>query len=100
MSEPRIRKRYDSEFKISAVKLVLDSGRSVAGIASELGVSDNALFIWKKKYIEDANNAFPGKGHMKPEEEENRRLKKELAHVTMERDILKKAVAFFAKETQ
>ena len=50
--------------------------------------------------MEDAGNAFPGKGRMKPEEEENRRLKKELAHVTMERDILKKAVAFFAKDPQ
>ncbi len=99
MSEPKIRKRYDREFKLSAVKLVLDSGRSVVSIAAELGISENALFIWKKKYLEDASNAFPGKGRMKPEEEENRRLKKELAHVTMERDILKKAVAFFAKET-
>ena len=99
MSEPQKRKRYDREFKLSAVKLVLDSGRSVSSIAKELGVSENALFIWKKKYLEDSNNAFPGKGHIKPEEEENRRLKKELAHVTMERDILKKAVAFFAKET-
>lgn len=99
MSERKIRKRYDREFKLSAVKLVLDSGRSVVSIASELGISENALFIWKKKYLEDTNNAFPGKGRMKPEEEENRRLKKELAHVTMERDILKKAVAFFAKET-
>jgi transposase len=100
MSEPKIRKRYDREFKQSAVKLVLESGRSVTSIAAELGISDNALFIWKKKYLEDASNAFPGKGHLKPEEEENRRLKKELAHVTMERDILKKAVAFFAKDTQ
>jgi Transposase and inactivated derivatives len=99
MSESKIRKRYDREFKLSAVKLVQDSGRSVSSIARELGVSENALFIWKKKYLEDSNNAFPGKGHIKPEEEENRRLKKELAHVTMERDILKKAVAFFAKET-
>lgn len=100
MSESRSRKSYAGEFKLSAVKLVLDSGKSVARIAKELGVSENALFIWKKKYMEDTNNAFPGKGRMKPEEEENRRLKKELAHVTMERDILKKAVAFFAKETQ
>ena len=78
MSERKIRKRYDREFKLSAVKLVLDSGRSVVSIASELGISENALFIWKKKYLEDTNNAFPGKGRMKPEEEENRRLKKEL----------------------
>jgi transposase len=54
---------------------VLDSGRSIASIATELGISDNQLFIWKKKYAEDTNNVFPGKGHLKPEEEGNRRLK-------------------------
>ena len=98
MPARKTRKTYDKEFKISAVKLVLDSGRSIASIASDLGISDNTLFLWKNKYLEDAKNAFPGKGHMKPEEEEIRRLKKEVAHLTMERDILKKAVAFFAKE--
>jgi transposase len=91
---------YDKEFKISAVKLVVESGRSVASVARDLGISDNTLFIWKKKYLEDKTDAFPGKGNLKPEEEEIRSLKRELAHVTMERDILKKAVAFFAKETR
>lgn len=98
MSEKRSRKRFDKEFKISAVKLVLDSGRSVSSISKDLGVSSNALFIWKKEYLEDTRNAFPGKGHMKPEEEEIRKLKRELSLVTMERDILKKAIAFFAKD--
>lgn len=99
MSERKARKTFDREFKISSVKLVLDSERSIASIAEDLGISKNTLFNWKNKYREDAKNAFPGKGHMKPEEE-IRRLKKDLAHVTMERDILKKAVAFFAKDAQ
>jgi len=100
MSANKTRKNYDKEFKIQAVKLVLESDKSVANIAEDLGISDNTLFLWKKQYLEDARNAFPGKGKLKPEEEEMRRLKKELAHVKMERDILKKAVAFFAKDGQ
>ncbi len=95
MSEKR--RSYDREFKLSAVKLILESGNSVESIATELGVSSNTLFNWKRKYLEDAKNAFPGKGKMKPEDEELRRVKKELLRVTMERDILKKAIAYFAK---
>lgn len=95
MSEKR--RSFDKEFKISAVKLVLESEKSVESIASDLGVSSNSLFNWKRKYLEDAKNAFPGKGKMKPEDEELRRVKKELLRVTMERDILKKAIAYFAK---
>lgn len=98
MSEEKLRKTYDREFKISAVRLILDSGRSVASVARDLGIAENTLFIWKKKYLADIEEAFPGKGNLKPEEEEIRRLKRELEHVKMERDILKKAVAFFAKE--
>jgi transposase len=94
---PEKRRSYDREFKLSAVNLILESGNSVESIATELGVSSNTLFNWKRKYLEDAKNAFPGKGRMKPEDEELRRVKKELLRVTMERDILKKAIAYFAK---
>lgn len=97
MSDKLPRRTYDREFKISAVKLVLDSGRSVKSIAEDLGISDNTLFIWKKKYLEDAKDAFPGKGHMKPEQEELRKKDREIARLKMERDILKKAIAYFAK---
>ena len=98
MSDRKTRKNYDKEFKISAVKLLLDSGRSIPSIASDLGISDNTLFLWKKKYLEDAQNAFPGKGRLKPEEEELRRKDREIATLKMERDILKKALGFFAKD--
>lgn len=97
MVERQPRRSFDKEFKLSAVKLVLESEKSVESIASELGVSSNTLFNWKRKYLGDAKNAFPGKGRMKPEDEELRRVKKELLRVTMERDILKKAIAYFAK---
>ena len=87
MSEEMLRRSYDKEFKISAVKLVLESDRTVKSIASDLGISDNTLFNWKKKYLEDAQNAFPGKGHISPDQEEIRRRDKEVATLKMERDI-------------
>lgn len=97
MSEKISRRSYDREFKISAVKLVLETGKSVKSIAAELGISENSLFNWKKKYMEDAKHAFPGKGHMKPEQEELRKKDREIAKLKMERDILKKAIAYFTK---
>lgn len=97
MSEKIPRRSYDREFKISAVKLVLETGKSVKSIAAELGISENSLFNWKKKYMEDAKHAFPGKGHMKPEQEELRKKDREIAKLKMERDILKKAIAYFTK---
>ena len=98
MSEKQTRRSFDREFKQSAVKLVLESGKSVKSIASELGISDNTLFNWKKKYQEDAKNAFPGKGRMKADEEELRKKDREIARLKMERDILKKAIAYFTKD--
>jgi transposase len=97
MSEKQPRRSFDKEFKLSAVKLVLESEKSVESIASDLGVSSNSLFNWKRKYLEDAKNAFPGKGYMKPEQEELRKKDREIARLKMERDILKKAIAYFAK---
>lgn len=98
MSERIPRRSFDKEFKLSAVKLVLESEKPVKIIASDLGISENTLFNWKRKYLEDAQNAFPGKGHQKPEQEELRKRDKEIATLKMERDILKKALAFFAKD--
>ena len=95
MSEKR--KTYDKEFKLSAVKMVTEGGMSLRKVSRDLGVNENTLHKWKKDYLSDQQNAFPGKGRMKPEEEELRRLKKELARVTMERDILKKAIGYFTK---
>lgn len=92
------RKTYDNEFKLSAVKMIVEGGMSVSRISKDLGVNENSLYKWKKDYLTDQQNAFPGKGRMKPEDEDLRKLKKELHIVKMERDILKKAIAFFAKE--
>lgn len=98
MSEKR--KTYDKEFKLSAVKMITEGGMSVSRVSKDLGVNENSLHNWKRAYLEDQQNAFPGKGRMKPEEEELRKLKRELHITKMERDILKKAIAFFAKEKE
>jgi len=91
------RRRYDREFKREAVKLVIDEGRAVAVVARNLGIHENLLHKWKKQYEEDPQYAFPGTGRLKEPDEEMRRLRKELADVREERDILKKALAIFSK---
>ena len=98
MSEKR--ETYDKEFKLSAVKMIVDGAMSVRRVSRDLGINENSLHNWKKAYLKDQQNGFPGKGRMKPEDEELRKLKKELSIVKMERDILKKAIAFFAKEKE
>jgi transposase len=97
MGESRGRRRYDRDFKEGAVRLVLDGGRSVRSVARDLGIHENMLHRWKAEYLEDREHAFPGKGHMKPHEEELMRLRKKLADVEEEREILKKALAIFSK---
>ena len=92
------RRKYDRAFKIEAVKLVTERGTSVAEAARNLGIHENLLHKWKNQYLEDATDAFPGKGRLKPQDEELRRLSKKLADVEEERDILKKALAIFSKE--
>jgi len=91
------RRKYDKEFKIQAVKLLLESGKTTKEVADNLGVCSGILTRWKREYREDAENAFPGMGKLKPEDEEMRKLKKENADLRQERDILKKALAIFSK---
>ena len=92
------RRKFDANFKREAVRLITTGGRRASVVARNLGISANLLHRWKKQYMEDPAYAFPGKGHLKPEDEELRRLKKQLADVTEERDILKKALAIFSKK--
>ena len=91
------RRSYDSDFKRDAVKLVVVGGRVASEVAKGLGINENVLYRWIKQYREDAENAFPGKGNLKPEDEELRRLRRELLDVKEERDILKKVVSIFSK---
>jgi transposase len=95
----RPRKTYAPEFKLAAVKMILEQKLSVAEVARRLGVSQNLLHTWKKAVLADGVNAFPGSGHLTPLEEENRKLRAEVKRLEAERDILKKATAFFASQT-
>ncbi len=97
MREPKGRRRYDREFKEGAVRLVLDGGRTVRSVSRDLGIHENMLHRWKKEYLQDKEDAFPGKGHMKPHEEEIFKLKKKIADLEEDRAILKKALAIFSK---
>jgi transposase len=95
----RIRKTYTPEFKLAAVKMITEQKLSVAEVARRLGVSQNLLHTWKKAVLKDGADAFPGSGHLTPVEDELRRLRAEVKRLTAERDILKKATAFFASQT-
>lgn len=94
------RKHYSKQFKIDAVKLVNEKGYKVSEAARNLGIHPNSLRRWKEQLEKDGNHAFPGKGHMTPEKAELYRLRKEIKRLRMEREILKKATAFFANESE
>jgi transposase len=94
----RIRRTYTCEFKLAAVKLITVQGYSVAEAARSLGIGETLLRTWKQKLQAAGDQAFPGPGHLPPLEEEVRRLRAENKRLQMERDILKKATAFFAAE--
>jgi len=92
------KREYDKEFKIQAVRLVEEEGLSQAKVGRDLGVSHVNISRWVEQYGKHKSDAFPGKGKLRPEDQRIRDLEKQLKRVTMEREILKKALAFFGKE--
>ena len=96
------RKVYPAEFKLQAVQLAQQPGRTTEDVAEELGISKSSMSRWKGEYRGKGEKAFPGQGKvvLSPEQTEIVRLKRELEVTRQERDILKKAVAFFAKESK
>ena len=97
MSEFKSRKKFTKEFKIGAVEQVLINKRGITEVCKALDVVENNLRRWINQYEKDKVNAFPGKGRLKPAEEKLQRLERQLADMTEERDILKKAIAVFSK---
>ncbi|MDD5361381.1 MAG: transposase [Ignavibacteria bacterium] len=91
---------FDKDFKVNAIKVVLEGTKSMNKIAEELGLSSNTLINWKRDYLKDKENSFPGKGFQKPDDAELTKLRKQLFRVTRERDILKKAIAVFTIHTE
>jgi transposase len=94
------RRSFTPEFKLEAVNLVRERGMTVAQAARDLGLHENVLRKWVKDAKAHGPQAFPGQGRMRPDDAEVARLKRELAKVRAQRDILKKAIAYFAKDQE
>jgi transposase len=93
------RRWHGREFKVEAVRLVREGGVTAAQAARDLGVHPKLLRRWVKEFAADPQHSFPGKGNLKPEQLEIERLRREVQRLKAERDILKKAAAYFAKES-
>ena len=94
------RKQYSKEFKLDAISLVLDQGFSRKEAAASLEINAQMLGRWIKESKDEDGQAFRGQGNLTPEQEEIRRLREENKKLQAERDILKKATAYFAAETK
>ena len=93
------RRKFTREFKLEAVRLIKQRSVSFAQASQDLSVHVSQLRSWVKAFADDPQQAFPGQGQMKPEQAEIARLKREVTKLKAERDILKKAAAYFAKES-
>src|SRR5947199_5480078 len=96
----KVQKTSTAELKREAVQLAQTGGKPIAQVARELGISDTSIHQWRKELSEHGSEAFPGSGHQTAQEEEVRRLKRELEIVKQERDILKKALGIFSRGPQ
>jgi transposase len=94
------RRIYTAEFKREAVHLVTEQGYAVAEAARNLGLNPHMLQRWKRELMEHEHGAFPGNGRVLPAQAELRQLQEENTRLRMERDILKKALGFFASESR
>ena len=95
----KARRTFTPEFKAEAVKLVTEGGKSLAEVARDLDLGESLLRSWKTALAASGAPAFPGRGNPPALEEELRRLRAENQRLTMERDVLGKATAFFARES-
>ena len=93
-------KSYDAEFKKEIVNLYNEGKRSASSLASEVGVHENTIYKWVEAYNADPERAFPGSGHMKPEEDDLRRANRRIRELEEELEIVKKAAAYFAKNSK
>ncbi len=93
-------RHFTREFKLDAVQLVTKKGMPVGKVARDLDIHPNLLHIWRREFLKEGDKAFTGKGCVKPENAEIRKLRKELEKVKEQRDILKKALAVFSKQSR
>jgi transposase len=92
------RRKYTKEFKLDAVSLITEQGYNYAEAARSLDINSNVLSRWVRELSDKDDDAFRGNGKLTPEQSEIRRLREEVKRLTMEKEILKKATVFFAKE--
>ena len=90
---------FSREFKLEAVKLIAERGVTVAQASRDLDVAESVLRRWAREGETVPQHAFPGHGQVKPKQQELTQLRREVAWLKAERDILKKAAAYFAKES-
>jgi len=93
-------KRFDPEFKKDVVKLYLSGSRTCASLSEELDVHTNTIYKWAEQYKEDPDQAFPGSGKLKPEDEELRKAQRKIKDLENEIAILKQAAVYFAKNSK
>ena len=98
-TKTRTRRTFTPEYKLQAVQLVAEKGFSYAEVARQLGLRDTRIRTWKKQFDAEDAKAFPGRGNRSVIEEEVHRLRAENKRLLQERDLLKKAAAFFARES-
>lgn len=94
----RARRSFSREFKVEAVRQVIEQNRPMAEVARELGIGAGLLGRWKEQLLDDREAAFPGKGRLKVADEELRRLERENRRLRLELEFVKKTAAYFAKE--
>jgi transposase len=95
-----VRKKYSKEFKLDAISLVVEQDYSRVEAARSLDINAHMLGRWVKEHQQEDGQAFRGNGKLTPEQEELRTLRVQVKRLQMEKDILKKATVFFAKETR
>ena len=100
MSQPTKRRKFTKEFKLEAVRLSKQPGMTVVQAARDLGIRVKLLYRWRSEFAETPNEAFRGHGRRRARDEELERLRRENERLRMEREILKKATAFFANHSQ
>ena len=91
------KKVYTKEFKVGAARMVVDEKMRNSQVVKDLGISTSALSKWVKHYRKHGSGAFPGKGLLAPVDQEKRDLERQVRRLTMERDLLKKTIVFFAE---
>jgi len=97
LKDQQKRREFTKEFKAEAVRLVLDEGQTQVRVSEDLGIGYTLLNRWVREFRKDGHEAFPGKGYQTPEQQRISELEKENRLLTQERDILKKAMAYFAE---